>query len=55
MEAGGGESSETEPKKKGGKCMTGVGASLTPDFRNKEESDIISVINNICKCRTTMT
>ena len=41
---GGGGSSETGPvmKKKDEKCTTSIGASLTPDNRDKEESNNIS-------------
>ena len=47
METGGGDGSETGlvMTKKEKKPTTGIGASLTPDYRNKEESN-----NNIAIC-----
>ena len=42
MEIVGGNGSETGQvtKKKGGKSITGIGASLTPDYREQESSNI---------------
>ena len=45
--SGGGSKTELVMKKKGKhKSTTGIGASLTPDYRGKEESNILSGVFN---------
>ena len=39
METIGGDGSKTEPVMKKHKSTTGIGASLTPDYMEKEESN----------------
>ena len=54
METVGGDGSETGSVTKKKKTTTGTGASVTPDFRGKEESNNrILVINVECQGSTT--
>ena len=54
-ETGGGDGNEMGllTKKKGGKSLTGIGASLTPDYRDKEEGNYMKplcpmMVRNMC-------
>ena len=51
VETVGGDGRETNDEEEGKKSTTGIGASLTPDFRDKEESKkIVDVVLAAVDC-----